>query len=93
MVPLVAGALRPGGVLAAYVPTTIQIKSLVDELRDCGHFAAIEVMENLLRFWNVKGLSVRPVHRMVAHTGFIIIARRLADAGPPPNTDVPKITC
>ena len=40
-------------------------------------FAVIEVMENLLRFWHVKDRSVRPEHRMVAHTGFIIVARRV----------------
>jgi tRNA (adenine57-N1/adenine58-N1)-methyltransferase len=39
-------------------------------------------MENLLRFWHVEGLSVRPEHRMVAHTGFIMIARRTAEAVP-----------
>ena len=69
-------AVRPGGVVVGYVPTVVQIKALVDELRAHPGFALIEVMENLLRFWHVKDLSVRPEHRMVAHTGFIIVARR-----------------
>ena len=71
-------ALRPGGILLSYLPTVIQVKSLVDSLREHGGFARIETMESLMRFWHIKGLSVRPEHRMVAHTGFITVARRLA---------------
>lgn len=88
VVPHAAQALRPGGVLVGYVPTVVQVKSLVDELRAHPNFAAVEVMENLLRFWHVKDLSVRPEHRMVAHTGFIIVARRVPgeESLPPPLT-------
>jgi tRNA (adenine57-N1/adenine58-N1)-methyltransferase catalytic subunit len=80
VLPHAARALRPGGILVGYVPTVVQVKALVDELRAHTGFAAIEVMENLLRFWHVKDLSVRPEHRMVAHTGFIIVARRVPGA-------------
>jgi tRNA (adenine57-N1/adenine58-N1)-methyltransferase catalytic subunit len=73
--PHAATILRPGGVFVGYVPTVVQVKALVDELRGHQAFAAIEVMESLLRFWHVKDLSVRPEHRMVAHTGFIVVAR------------------
>lgn len=79
VLPHAAQALRPGGVLVGYVPTVVQVKVFVDELRAHPGFAAIEVMENLLRFWHVKDLSVRPEHRMVAHTGFIIVARRVPE--------------
>ena len=72
-------ALRPGGILLSYVPTVVQIKQTVDSLRDHGGFACIETMESLQRFWHVKGLSLRPEHRMIAHTGFITVARRLAE--------------
>jgi tRNA (adenine57-N1/adenine58-N1)-methyltransferase catalytic subunit len=75
--PTAAGALTPGGVIAAYVPTTGQTQSLVLELRESG-FAAVETFEVLLRTWHVSDRSVRPDHRMVAHTGFITVARRLA---------------
>jgi tRNA (adenine57-N1/adenine58-N1)-methyltransferase len=71
-------ALRPGGIVLSYLPTVVQVKSLVDALRDHGGFACIETMESLMRFWHIKGLSVRPEHRMVAHTGFITVARRVA---------------
>lgn len=72
-------ALRPGGILLSYLPTVLQVKSLVDSLREHGRFACIETMESLIRFWHIKGLSVRPEHRMVAHTGFVTVARRLAE--------------
>lgn len=77
VVPHAAAALRPGGVLVGFIPTVLQMKQLVDELR-AGPFAAVEIIESLQRFWHVKDRSVRPEHRMVAHSGFLVIARRLA---------------
>jgi tRNA (adenine57-N1/adenine58-N1)-methyltransferase len=79
-------ALRPGGCLLCYLPTVLQVKTLVDGLRQDQRFACIEVSENLMRFWHFKGLSARPQHRMVAHTGFLTSARRLA-AG---EKDIPR---
>ena len=76
-----ARALRPGGVLVCYVPTALQLKDTVDALTESPYFAEIESFETLLRHWQVKGLSVRPLHRMVAHSAFIIVARRLAAEG------------
>jgi tRNA (adenine57-N1/adenine58-N1)-methyltransferase catalytic subunit len=73
-------ALRPGGVLVCYVPTVIQLRDTVDALQADSAFAAIESFETLLRNWHVKDMSVRPVHRMVAHSGFIVVSRRLAAA-------------
>ena len=73
-----ARALRAGGVLVCYVPTAIQLGDTVAALERDGGFGEVESFETLLRNWHVKGLSVRPVHRMVAHSGFIIVARRLA---------------
>jgi tRNA (adenine57-N1/adenine58-N1)-methyltransferase len=74
----VAEALRPGGVLTAFVPTALQVKECVDGLRAHGGFAAVEMLETLTRFWHVRDRSLRPEHRMVAHTGFLVFARRLA---------------
>lgn len=76
---LVARALRPGGVFVTYVPTALQLKEVVEALQFHPQFAEVESFETLMRHWHVKGMSVRPVHRMVAHSAFIIIARRLAD--------------
>lgn len=70
-------ALRPGGIFLSYLPTIIQVKTLVDALRAEPAFCAVEVLEVLVRNWQIEGLSVRPFHRMVAHTGFLTIARRL----------------
>ena len=74
----VAETLRPGGVLSSFVPTALQVKELVDGLRAHGGFAAVEMLETLTRFWHVRERSLRPEHRMVAHTGFLVFARRLA---------------
>ena len=79
-------ALRPGGILLCYLPTVLQVKSLVDALRDDQRFACIETMETLMRFWHIKGMSARPQHRMVAHTGFLTCARRLAEG----QKDIPR---
>jgi tRNA (adenine57-N1/adenine58-N1)-methyltransferase len=76
---VVARALRPGGVFVSYVPTAMQLKEVVETLQQHRSFAEIESFETLMRNWHVKGMSVRPVHRMIAHSAFIIIARRLAD--------------
>jgi tRNA (adenine57-N1/adenine58-N1)-methyltransferase catalytic subunit len=75
-----AHALRLGGVLVSYVPTVLQVKQQVDALRAHGGFARVEVMESLLRFWHVQNRSVRPEHRMVAHTGFIVVSHRVEHA-------------
>jgi tRNA (adenine57-N1/adenine58-N1)-methyltransferase len=70
-------ALRPGGILCCYLPTIPQVSQLVETMRR-GGFGQISTMESLLRTWNVDGQSVRPDHRMVAHTGFLVTGRRLA---------------
>jgi tRNA (adenine57-N1/adenine58-N1)-methyltransferase catalytic subunit len=76
--PATAAALHSGGVLVGYVPTVLQVKSLVDALHVHPGFGAIETFEMLQRFWYVREVSIRPEHRMVAHTGFVTVARRLA---------------
>lgn len=70
-------ALRPGGVLLGFLPTVLQVKTLVDSLRNHGGFGCIETIESLIRPWHIQGMSVRPEHRMVAHTGFLTVARRI----------------
>jgi tRNA (adenine57-N1/adenine58-N1)-methyltransferase len=86
----VAQALRPGAVLTAFVPTVLQVKQHVDALGAHAHFGAVEVFETLLRFWHVGSRSLRPEHRMVAHTGFLIIARRLAEPASGPSELTPS---
>jgi tRNA (adenine57-N1/adenine58-N1)-methyltransferase len=74
---LVGAALRPGGILLSYVPTIIQSHQLSETLQREPQWALVETFETLLRPWNIEGQSVRPFHRMVAHTGFITVARRV----------------
>lgn len=66
--------LRRGGILVAYNPSVTQVQHLRRTLDD-GPWALIETIEVMHRSWHVKGASVRPDHRMVAHTGFLTHAR------------------
>ena len=77
----VVAALRPGGLLVAYTPTVPQVMRLHEGLEATGAFAGGDTTETMERGWNVKGLSVRPDHRMVAHTAFITVARRVPEPG------------
>jgi tRNA (adenine57-N1/adenine58-N1)-methyltransferase catalytic subunit len=77
VVPGAAKALRPGGILLAYLPTINQTALLREALGVCG-FGLAETVEILRRTWHIEARSVRPDHRMVAHTGFLTSARLLA---------------
>lgn len=74
----VADALTPGGVVICYVATATQLSRVAEYIRGMGAFTEPEANETMVRGWHVEGLAVRPDHRMVAHTGFLISARRLA---------------
>jgi tRNA (adenine57-N1/adenine58-N1)-methyltransferase catalytic subunit len=74
-----AAMLIPGGLLCCYVATTTQLARTVTAMREQGNFAEPAAWETLQRGWHVDGLAVRPEHRMVGHTGFLVTSRRLAD--------------
>jgi tRNA (adenine57-N1/adenine58-N1)-methyltransferase len=74
-----AQALIPGGVLACYVATATQLSATVEAVRGHGGFDEPSAWESLTRGWHADGLAVRPEHRMVGHTGFLVTARRLAE--------------
>ena len=84
-VDAVAGALAPGGTVCAYVATTTQLSRVVETLRAHGGFTEPQAWESLVRPWHVVGLAVRPEHRMIGHTAFLVTARRLADGVVPPR--------
>lgn len=75
--------LRPGGVLLAYVATTTQLSRAAEEIRRTFSFTEVEASETVVRTWHLEGLAVRPDHRMVGHTGFLLTARRLAPMSEP----------
>ena len=77
--PNVAAHLVPGGVLTVYVATVTQLSRVTESLRAQQCWTEPESWETLMRPWHVVGLAVRPDHRMVAHTAFLLTARRLAD--------------
>ncbi len=74
-----AAMLIPGGLACCYVATTTQLARTVSALREQGGFAEPAAWETLQRGWHVDGLAVRPEHRMIGHTGFLVTARRLAE--------------
>ena len=75
VVPHAETVLHPGGILVAYTPSIVQAAQTREALR--GHWIDARTLEVLHRTWHVEGLAVRPDHRMVAHTGFLTVARYL----------------
>jgi tRNA (adenine57-N1/adenine58-N1)-methyltransferase len=86
-------ALRPGGILVCYLPTITQVAQLREAV-DHSAFGMAETLEVLQRSWHVQGQSVRPDHRMVAHTGFLTAARLLSvpDQGRGPDQPGEDVT-
>ncbi|TDE90363.1 tRNA (adenine-N1)-methyltransferase [Occultella glacieicola] len=75
---VVADALAPGGVLVAYVATATQLSRFAEDAKADGRFTEPTAWESMVRGWHLEGLAVRPEHRMIGHTGFLITTRRMA---------------
>ena len=73
-----ADALEPGGIVCAYVATTTQLSVFVETVRAHGGFTEPQPWESMVRDWHVEGLAVRPGHKMIGHTAFLVTARRMA---------------
>ncbi|WP_157156215.1 tRNA (adenine-N1)-methyltransferase [Diaminobutyricimonas sp. LJ205] len=84
--PVVADALAPGGLLVCYVATVTQLSRVAEAIRGTELFTDPDPFETLVRGWHVEGLAVRPDHRMIGHTGFLVTARRLAPGAVLPQT-------
>jgi tRNA (adenine57-N1/adenine58-N1)-methyltransferase len=82
----VSTALKPGGVLLCYVATVTQLPRVAEAIRARGEYTNPASTETMVRGWHVEGLAVRPDHRMIGHTGFLLTARRLA-----PDTELPEL--
>jgi tRNA (adenine57-N1/adenine58-N1)-methyltransferase len=93
LVEPVARVLRSGGIFLSYVPTIIQSHQLSEALRRHPGYTLVETFETLFRPWNIENTSVRPFHRMVAHTGFITVARRVVPEDAPfqPRITMPEV--
>lgn len=85
-IDVVSEALKPGGVLLCYIATVTQLSRVAEAIRATGSYTDPVSNETMVRGWHVQGLAVRPDHRMIAHTGFLITARRLA-----PGTVLPEL--
>ena len=79
VLPTIAKNLIPGGVLVVYVATTTQLSTVTEALREMTCWTEPHAWETLVRPWHVVGLAVRPEHRMIAHTAFLLTTRKLAD--------------
>ncbi|WP_127475235.1 tRNA (adenine-N1)-methyltransferase [Microbacterium sulfonylureivorans] len=84
-IDVVADALTPGGVVLCYIATATQLSRVAEYIRATGLFTEPDASETMVRGWHVEGLAVRPDHRMIAHTGFLLWARRLAPGAVPPE--------
>ncbi len=71
----VSRCLVGGGILVNYSPNVGQVQLVVKELRK-HHYTDIFTIEVLEREWIIDEKRARPKDRMVAHTGFITIARK-----------------
>ena len=88
----VGDALVMGGIFLSFLPTILQVHQLVEEMQQDSRFQLIETVETLLRSWHVTQRSVRPSHRMVAHSGFLTTAVRCEPRviGTPSNPIIPR---
>ncbi len=77
-IPLAVERLVPGGIVCAYVATTTQLSLFVESIREDGGFTEPHAWETMQRDWHLEGLSVRPDHKMIGHTAFLVTARRMA---------------
>ncbi|MDP2777200.1 MAG: tRNA (adenine-N1)-methyltransferase [Anaerolineales bacterium] len=78
----VRAALKPGGFFGTLLPTFNQVEKTLNSLKKY-NFAFVEVCELLLRFYKPDPHRIRPTDRMVAHTGFLMFARKIEPGSDP----------
>jgi len=75
VIPHTERVLLAGGILLTYTPSIVQASQAREALK--GRWIDARTIEVLHRSWHIDGAAVRPDHRMVAHTGFLTVARYL----------------
>lgn len=85
----VRAALKPGGFFCCLIPTFNQVEKTLYSLRQ-QNFAFTEVCEVLLRYYKPEPTRLRPTDRMVAHTGFLVFARRIEPSEDPRGKELAK---
>lgn len=75
-IPQVRDALKTGGFFSTLLPTFNQVEKVLNALRK-NNFAFVEVCELMLRYYRTNPSRLRPADRMVAHTGFLVFARKI----------------
>lgn len=83
----VRASLKPGGYFCTLIPTVNQVEKVLLALR-LHRFAFIEVAEMLLRYYKPEPTRFRPTDRMVAHTGFLVFARRIEPSEDPRSREL-----
>jgi tRNA (adenine57-N1/adenine58-N1)-methyltransferase len=83
----VRAALKPGGFFCSIIPTFNQAEKLLFALRR-NKFAFLEMCEVLLRYYKPEPSRLRPTDRMVAHTGYLVFARRIEPSTDPRAADL-----
>ncbi len=87
--PQVRAALKPGGFFSSILPTANQVEDMLHALRR-NRFSFVEVCEILLRYYKTDAYHIRPVDRMVAHTGYLVFARKIEPAEDPRGADLAR---
>jgi len=83
--PFAWKALRPGGILLSWLPTVNQVYILGRHLQQFEGWGVVEIRELIQRSWDVAENALRPFHKMTAHTGFLVRARKLDIRGYAPK--------
>jgi tRNA (adenine57-N1/adenine58-N1)-methyltransferase len=85
----VRAALKPGGFFGSLMPTYNQVEKVLYSLKQ-NQFAFVEVCELLLRYYKTNPARLRPTDRMVAHTGFLVFARKIEPTDDPRGSALAK---
>ena len=85
----VRNAIKPGGFFGTLVPTYNQVEKILYALKKYD-FAFVEVCELMLRYYKTNPARLRPTDRMIAHTGYLVFARKIEPSDDPRGAALAK---